>query len=120
RPVRAVIGDVERILLRPGTAFEAVGVEEGRAHPAALASPGHANCAQAGLTRRISMPPAVNGCPTASASAARSRRSMARPRPCAVEPSVPMGLSPALTGGPASGAKPAELSGPTPARAPAR
>src|SRR5262249_44219637 len=52
-PFLVVIGDVERILLRPGTAFEAVGVEEGRAHSAALASPGHANWAQAGLTRRI-------------------------------------------------------------------
>src|SRR5262245_24214287 len=116
-PFLVVIGDVERILLRPGTAFEAVGVEEGRAHSAAFTSPGHANCAQAGLTRWISTPPVTSGRPVASASAARSRRSMARPRPWAVEPSVPMVLSPTLTGVPASGAKPSKLTGTTLARA---
>src|SRR5712691_4225532 len=31
-PFLVVIGDVKRILLRPGTALEAVGVEEGRVH----------------------------------------------------------------------------------------
>ncbi len=36
---------------------------------------------------------------------------MARPRPCAVEPSVPTVLSPALTGVPASGAKLSKLTG---------
>ena len=36
---------------------------------------------------------------------------MARPRPCADEPSVPTVLSPALTGVPASGAKPSKLDG---------
>src|SRR5262249_60177234 len=107
-PFLVVIGDVERVLLGPGTAFEAIRVEEGRAHSAAFASPGQANCAQAGLTSRNSTPPAPSGSHAASASAARSRRSIARPRPCALEPSVPMVLSPALTGMPASGAKPSK------------
>src|SRR5215470_269642 len=105
-PLLVVIGDIERVLLGPGTALEAVGVEEGRVHSAAFASPGNAKRAQAGLASRNSTPPATSGEPAASASAARSRRSIARPRPCAVEPSVPTAFSPALTWAPASGAKP--------------
>src|SRR4029450_937601 len=62
-PFLVVIGDVERVLLGPGTAFEPIRVEEGRAHCAALASSGHANCAQAGLTSRICTPPATSGSP---------------------------------------------------------
>src|SRR5262249_26747883 len=53
-PFLVVIGDVERVLLGPGAAFESIRMEEGRAHSAAFASPGHANCAQAGLTSRQS------------------------------------------------------------------
>src|SRR5262249_34437772 len=107
-PFLVVIGDVERVLLGPGTALEPVGVEggEGGVHPAAWASPGQANCAQDGFTSRISTPPLASVCPAASASAARSRRSMASARPCDAEPSVPTAFSPALTGVPASGAKP--------------
>ena len=49
-PFLVVIGDVERVLLRPGAALEAVGMENGRAHDAACVSPGQANVAQSGFT----------------------------------------------------------------------
>src|SRR5262249_41456497 len=110
-PFLVVIGDVERVLLGPGTAFEAIRMEEGRAHSAAFASPGHTNCAQAGLTSCNLTPPATSGSPAASAWGGGSSRSTARPRPGAPEPSVPMVLSPALTGMPASGAKPSKATG---------
>jgi hypothetical protein len=42
---------------------------------------------------------------------------MASPRPCADEPKVPTAFSPALTGVPASGAKPSKLTGTTLVRA---
>src|SRR5262245_1433808 len=104
-PFFVVIGDVERILSRPRAAGEAVGVQEGRGHSAALISPGNAKRAHAGLANCSSMPPAMSGWPAARASATRSSRSIARPRPRAVEPRVPSGFSPALTGMPVSGAK---------------
>src|SRR5262249_7550342 len=105
-PFLVVIGDVQRILLRPGAADEAVGMAKRSAHRAALPSPGKGKRAQDGLTSRISASPAISGSPAASASAVRSRRRSASPRPCAVEPSVPRAFSPALTGVPTSGAKP--------------
>src|SRR6266446_4411719 len=116
-PFLVVIGDVERVLLGPGAAFEPIRMEEDRAHSAAFASPGHTNCAQAGLTSRNSTPPALSASPAATASAARSRRSSARPRPSAAEPNVPRVRSPALTGTPASGAKPSKATGSTRVRA---
>ena len=49
------------------------------------------------------MPPAISGVPAASASATRSSRSSASPRPSAAEPTVPTSFSPAVTGRPALG-----------------
>ena len=66
-------------------------------------SPGQGNLAHDGLTGRMAMPPAVSGVPAASASATRSSRSNASPRPLAVEPSVPTCFSPAITGSPGIG-----------------
>src|SRR5262249_41478325 len=113
-PFFVMIGDVKRVLLGPGTAFEPIRMGEGRAHSAALASPGHANCAQPGLTSRISMPPATSDSPAAMAWPTRSRRSRARPRPCMPDPNVPTLLPPPLTRMPASGATPPKPPRPTP------
>src|SRR5262249_40993989 len=105
-PFGVVIGDVERVVLGPGAADEAVDVDDLRAHSAAFASPGHANFAQSGLASRNVAAPATSGVPAASASATRSSRRIASARPWVEDPNVPTALSPALTSAPASGAKP--------------
>src|SRR5438309_843761 len=79
-PFGVVIGDIERVVLRPGAALKAVGVEEGGCHSAAAFSPGQTNRAHSGLTSRRVAPAATSGMPAASASATRSSRSMARAR----------------------------------------
>src|SRR6185312_12067077 len=100
-PFLVVIGDVERVLFRPEAALQPVVVQH-RAHEEPPA--GQSNRAQPGLTGRIAMPPAVSGTPAACASATRSRRNSASPRPLAVAPSMPISLSPAITGSPELGA----------------
>src|SRR5207249_4678535 len=105
-PFLIVIGDVERILLRPGAAREVVGRCELHVHSAAFASPGNANRAQRGLTRSSLIPPALSATPPASASSTRSSRSAAKPRPLAAEPIMPTLRSPAITATPAAGAGP--------------
>ena len=82
-PFLVVIGDVERIVLGPRTAHEAVGVygsfHWARFHPAALVSPGKAKRAQSGLTRWIGTPPLTSGSPRASPRP-RGRAATAQPR----------------------------------------
>ena len=78
-PFGVVIGDIERVVLRPGAAMKAVGVEEGGFHSAAAFSPGQTNRAHSGLTSRRVAPPATSGVPAASASATRSSRSRRAP-----------------------------------------
>src|SRR5229473_7126281 len=75
-----------------------------RPHPA-LRSPGNANRSQSSLTRRNVTAPATRAWLAASASSARSSRSIASARPPADEPNVPTGFSAAITAAPASGAK---------------
>src|SRR5690242_8227144 len=127
-PFVVAIGDVERVEPGPRAALTAVGMGIGHAsglytarpgrssvgnkrtgeragvYSAAVASPGKAKRAHSGLTRRSGTPPAESVAPAASASAVRSRRSMASPRPRAAEPMVPTARSPAITGTPSSGA----------------
>src|SRR5262249_8402845 len=119
-PLFVVIGDVERILFRPWTAVQTVGMEEGLAHVGTFASPGQLNFAQAGFTARIVIPPACSCVPAASASSTRSRRTSANPWPFAVEPSVPTCLSPAMIGRPELGANSSYAIGTTRLRALAR
>src|SRR5262249_36076295 len=90
-PLGVVIGDVERVLPRPGAAVETVGRERGRLHRAysAAVSPGQAKRAHSGLTSRSVALPATSGVPAASASATRSRRNSATARPSWREPKVP-------------------------------
>src|SRR5665213_3428654 len=102
-PFLVVIGDIERVGAGPGAAGQAVGVHMIRAHDAALVSPGQGNVAQSGFTARSAMLPAISGVPSASASAIRSSRNSARPRPSAAEPIVPTVFSPAVTGRPGIG-----------------
>src|SRR5580692_1974 len=128
-PFGVMIGDVNRVLLRPGTTAQAVGVEHGRAHGAALAasgaaaeppgtvSPGKAKRAHAGLTNRSSTAPAMSGVPAASASPTRSSRSSASPRLPAAEPIVPIGLPPAVTAMPSAGGASSKATGTTRVRA---
>ena len=83
-PLVVVIGDIERILPRPRTAMQAVGMEHGghlNNYSAAFASPGQSKRAQAGLTGCSAMPPDMIGVPAASASPMRARCSIASPRP---------------------------------------
>src|SRR5689334_3379607 len=101
-PFLIVIGDIERVLLGPRTAQEIV--ESLIVHSAALISPGNEKRAQSGLMRRMGMPPAASA--SGSASATRSRRISAMPRPRAAEPMVPTWRSPAVIGVPFSGAAP--------------
>src|SRR5436190_22854037 len=108
-PFLVVIMHVKWIELGPRAARDPIRVEKHAAHRAASTLPGKAKRAHAGLCGRSSMPPAVSRSPAARASATRSRRSKATPRPCAVEPSVPTDFWPALTGVPASGAKSSKL-----------
>src|SRR5665213_166679 len=102
-PFFVVIGDVKRIGAGPGAACKPVGVDVPEWDDAEPASPGQGNFAQSGFFTCSTMPPASNAMPLASASATRSRRSSARPRPLAVEPSVPTCLPPAITGIPGAG-----------------
>ncbi len=74
-------------------------MDDARAHDAA----GHANLAQSGLSTRIGTLPQVSDSPAACASASRSSRIIAKPWPLAVEPSVPISFSPAITGKPSAG-----------------
>src|SRR5256885_10116708 len=120
-PLFVVIGDIERILPRPGATGEAIGMQQ-RGHAsysAAFAPLGHSNRAQSGLTGVSAMPPDISGLPVASASAARSRRSRANPRPLprTEEPMTPTATSPASTGTPTSAAKSLNTTGMTRLRA---
>src|SRR5581483_800119 len=100
-----VIADIQLVVARPRPARQTVGMGGG-SHPAAFDAPGQAPRAHCGFKACNSRPPAVSGRSAANASSNRSRRNMARPRPSALEPSVPTCLSPAMTGVPASAAKP--------------
>ena len=81
-PFVIVIGDVERIVLRPRAALQAVGMFESMSSFGGLRlRPATGNAPSAGFTGRIAMPPAIIGVPFAIASATRSSRSVASPRP---------------------------------------
>src|SRR5262249_18618868 len=116
-PFLVMVAHIERVKLRPRAAVKSVGVQKRDAHGRAAGSPGNAKCAQCGLNARSATPPAASCSPAASASLTRSRRSMASPRPCAVEPSVPTDFWPALTGVPGSGAKSSKRTATTRVRA---
>src|SRR4029078_9157396 len=103
-PFIVVIGDVERIVLWPGAAHEAVRVDNHFAHEIAFASPRESTFAQDGFTARTAPPPASSVVFAAKASETRSSRINARPRPFAVEPRVPICFSPAIIGRPELGA----------------
>ena len=81
-PFLVMIGDVERILLRPWTTVQAVRMENRLAHVAAFVSPGQSNFAHAGFTARMAMPPASSEMPAASASSIliKAHEREARPR----------------------------------------
>src|SRR6516164_9568363 len=81
-PFLVVIGDIERVVLRPGAAQEGVNWVE-RLHSAAFAPSGNAKRAHSGLSGRMTTPPATSSSPRDSASATRSRRRSASPWPAA-------------------------------------
>src|SRR3954470_3170000 len=100
-PFSVVIGDVERIFAGPGATHLSVGMQAGStAHAMGCFVGMRTTSGSASLTAR---PPAVSACPASSASATRSMRTSAIPLPCADEPIVPTGLSPARTLTPGSG-----------------
>src|SRR5690606_35420288 len=101
-PLLVVVGDIDRVEPGPRAATVPIVMLEGVDRPL-HSSPGKANFAQCGLTARIGMPPAVIGVPAASASPSRSSRIIASARLSAAEPTVPICLSPAVTGAPPSG-----------------
>src|SRR5262249_18842157 len=59
-PLLVVISDVERVLLRPRAALEAVDMDDGSFHSAAFGPPGNAKRAHAGLTSCMATPPAAS------------------------------------------------------------
>src|SRR5262249_330312 len=98
-PFGVMIGDVERVLPRPGAAALAVGMPaRGGAHATVCFVTGGL---ASGSARRMPSPPAVSCVPASSASATRSVRIKASPFWPAVEPMVPTALSPAITAVPA-------------------
>src|SRR5262249_29048465 len=98
-PLVVVIGDVKRVRSRPRAALSAC-----VAHHLACAA--DLIRAQSGMCRMMATSPARNGCPTATASSARSMRISARPERPLVEPSVPIGLPPTVISVPDGGSDP--------------
>src|SRR5215203_297116 len=110
KQLTVVIGDIELVRARPPAAALTVGMMDesvGLAHAAGVAaSPGKGKPMKPGFSILTGMPPARIVSPAASASAARSRRIITRPRPFAPVPTLPSLRSPAVTSDQGSAVKP--------------